>query len=59
MAKANMDIRLKAKNNKISLWQIADTLNISEWTLIRRLRKELSAEEKERIFDIIERLKNA
>ena len=59
MTKANMDIRETAKTCKVALWQIADELGITEWTFIRHLRKELPGAEKEKIFGIIEELKNA
>lgn len=56
MSKANMDIREKATANGVLLWQIADSLNITDASFSRKLRKELSAEEKTKIFSIIESL---
>lgn len=53
----NIDVRAKAKEKGVCLWQIAEFLKISEATITRKLRKELSDEEKERIFEIIEELK--
>lgn len=53
----NTDIRLKAKENGVPLWKIADKLNISEPTMTRKLRKELSDEEKTKIIGIIAELK--
>lgn len=55
----NTDIRLKAKANGVPLWKIADKLNISEPTMTRKLRKELSDEEKTKIIGIIAELKGA
>lgn len=52
----NKDIRLAAFNCNVRLWQIADTLGIADSSLSRKLRKELSTEEKKKIFAAIERL---
>lgn len=52
----NKDIRLKAERAGVKLWQIAEMLGITDSTFSRKLRKELSAEEKEKIFCIIEML---
>lgn len=38
-------------------WQLAEALNIVEFTLCRKLRHELSKEQKENIFAVIEQLK--
>lgn len=55
----NTDIRLKAKENGVPLWKIAEKLNISEPTMTRKLRKELPDEEKTKIIGIIAELKGA
>ena len=52
----NSDLRKSAKENGVALWQIADRLNISEPTMTRKLRRELSAEEKQRIFSLIDEI---
>lgn len=52
----NLEIRQKAKEKGVLLWEVADTLNISESTMTRKLRKELPTEEKSQILDIIENL---
>lgn len=52
----NNDIRQAAKQAGIYLWQIADNLGINDGNLSRRLRKELTKEEKEKILEIIEDL---
>lgn len=49
----NIDVRRTAAGNGVMLWQIADALGISDCGLSRKLRKELSAEEKAAIFEII------
>ena len=49
----NLDIRFKAKAAGVPLWRIAKEMQISDMTLFRRLRRELSAEEKRKFFDVI------
>lgn len=56
MSKANSDIRERAKAKNILFWQIADRLGINDGNFSRKLRKELSAEEKAKIFSIIDEL---
>ena len=50
---SNQDIRRTAAGAGVKLWQIADALGIVDCSLSRKLRKELSQEEKEKIFAII------
>lgn len=52
----NQDIRRTAAGVGVKLWQIAEALGIADCSLSRKLRRELPAEEKERIFAIIDRL---
>lgn len=52
----NSDIRAKAKEKSVRLWEIADYLKISEPTMTRKLRKELPDSEKQEIFKIIDEL---
>lgn len=52
----NKDIRQASKEKKIQLWKIAEYLNISEPTMTRKLRHELPAVEKQKIFTIIDEL---
>lgn len=52
----NRDIRNAAKEAHVFLWQIADRLKINDGNFSRKLRKELSAGEKEKIMTIIEEL---
>ena len=56
---SNRDLRKSAKDNGVALWQIADKLNISEPTMTRKLRRELSAAEKAKILYIIDELSAA
>lgn len=56
MKLANEELRNTAKAARVRLWQVADALGISEATITRMLRKELSADTKAQILGIIERL---
>lgn len=49
----NVDIRRVAAGNGVRLWQIADALGISDAQFSRKLRREISTEEKEKVFEII------
>ena len=53
---SNQDIRRTAAGAGVKLWQIADALGMSDCSFSRKLRKELSQDEKEEIFSIIWRL---
>lgn len=53
---ANADIRTTAQEKGVRLWEIAEYLKISDPTMTRKLRKELSEKEKAVYFDIIEKL---
>lgn len=57
MKTANNDIKTTAKNKGVMLWQIAEALGIADATFSRKLRHELPAEEKQKIFKIIDELK--
>ena len=52
----NMELRSSAKKHQVRHWQIARELGISEFSFSRKLRDDLSTEEKNKILDIIERL---
>lgn len=56
MIRANQDIRDAAKRSGVYLWQIAEQINLNDNYFSRKLRLELSPEEKTRIFSIIEEL---
>lgn len=51
---ANSDIRKAAKEKGIPLWRVAQMLQISEASMTRMLRIELSPEDKARILRAIE-----
>ena len=52
----NQDIKLRAAGAGVRLWQIAEKLGIADSSLSRKLRKELSENEKRKIFGIIDEL---
>ena len=56
MTLANEDIRKAAKQAGVRMWRIADELGIQDSVLSRKLRYELSEEQKWKIFMIIDRL---
>lgn len=49
----NKDVRNYAKSKNVYLYQIAESLNVSESTFIKKLRKELDDETKESLFKVI------
>lgn len=51
---ANADIRAAAKEAGVSLWEIADALNVSEPTVTRMLRHELSDDRKRVLMTAIQ-----
>ena len=53
---ANQDIRRYAKQNGVKLWQVAKVKGISEPTMTRLLRMELSDDEKATFRRIIDEL---
>lgn len=53
--KKNLEIRKALVKSGMRQWELADALGISESTLVRHLRKELSQEEQATIFDAIEK----
>lgn len=53
----NQDIRNEVKSASLKLWQIAEELGITDSTLSRMLRRELSDEKKTEIRSIIKKLK--
>jgi len=55
--KSNQDVRLMARAAGVSMWKIARALGISEPTLIRKFRSELSEDLKGKIITVIELLK--
>ncbi len=52
----NVDIKQEVKSANLKLWQIAEYLGIRDTEFSKRLRKELSTEEKEKIRQAIKSL---
>lgn len=57
MSRCNSDIREAAKSAGVFLWQIADRCGITDAYFSRKLRRELSEEEKQKLLGIIAELK--
>lgn len=49
----NKEIRIAAIEYDVPLWKIAEGLSITDASLSRKLRKEISEEEKEHVLSII------
>ena len=54
---ANEKIRTAARESGVALWEIGDVLKVSEATITRKLRRELSQSEQEEFLEIICTLK--
>lgn len=54
--KPNNDIRKRAKDRGVKLWEIAARIGVNDGNFSRKLRKELSQDEKQAIFDIIDEI---
>ena len=53
---ANHDVRAAMDTAQLKYWQIAAELGVNDGNFSRKLRHELPPKEKQKIFDIIERL---
>ena len=53
---SNLDVKMRAVGCGVPLWKVADQLGIADTSLSRKLRKELSDDEKKKIFEIIDKL---
>ena len=58
MKQANSDIRAAVKNAGIKLWMVAAEIGVTDSTMSRWLRFELSASEKRRVLKAVEAAKN-
>lgn len=58
MKKANLDVRERAASNGVMLWEIAERYGCNDGNFSRKLRRELSDEDKLKIFGIIEEIKS-
>ena len=57
MNKNNLEIREAIAKNKLRYWQVAYRLGLNDGNFSRLLRKELTNDKKEIIFQIIAKLK--
>lgn len=53
----NIEIRDALKKKRMFYYELADALGVTEWTLSRKLRKELPDDEKKQILKIIKQFK--
>ena len=56
--RANEDIRMKAKQAHVHLYQIAECFEVSEFTFIRWMRHEFDEEKKKKAFEFIDQIAN-
>ena len=56
MSTYNQDIRSKAKERGVMLWEIAEAIGINDSSFSRKLRRELPDEHKAEIYGIIDRV---
>lgn len=57
MVKANTDVRAALKSAKVPIWACAAEMGIHENTLLRKLRFELSEDEKKLILSIADKIR--
>jgi len=57
MMTANMDIRTRAENAGVRLWEIADKLKLRDSEFSRLMRREIDDAKKGLIFALIEEIK--
>lgn len=55
---SNMDIRRKAMENGVPLWKVAVSLGMSESGFSRKMRYEMNDDDKTKVFQAIENVKN-
>lgn len=56
--RANGDIRQALQDAGLCQWMLAEKLKVTEWTLCRKMRRELPTAEKTKIFAAIEQIQN-
>lgn len=54
----NINLRNAIKEARLNQWQVAETYGLHEGNFSRLLRKELSDEQKQKIYIAIEKAKN-
>ena len=58
MTRPNEDLRRQIKNAGARFWQIADRMKISEATLTRRFRREMSEAEKNEVLKAVNEIRS-
>lgn len=56
MIRANTDIRQYAKEKRVHLWEIAKEIGCNDGNLSRKLRTEMSEQNKNKIMNAIDRI---
>ena len=56
MKTANEELKNYARSKKVFMWMIADAEGVGEFTIIRRLRHQLSKEETDRLMKLIDKI---
>ena len=54
---SNQDVRKAIKQSGLTHWQVAEAFGVAETTFCRMLRRELSDDKKQRVYEAIETLK--
>lgn len=54
--KTNQDVRYYAKVHKVLLWECAEKLGMADTTFSKKMRKEFSEKEKQKIISIIDEI---
>ncbi len=55
----NKEIRNYIRDAEVKMWQVAKALHVSDMTLYRWLRDDLSAERKEAIYKAVQAVKDS
>lgn len=56
MSKTNVKLRERMQELHVPVWAVADVIGVHENTLLRRLRKELSENERMHLMQIVEQI---
>ena len=54
--KANQEIKTRAKQSGVYLWEVAERLDMTDGNLSRKLRRELPAEQQEEMLALIDEI---
>ena len=53
---ANLEIKTRAKQSGVYLWEVAERLDMTDGNLSRKLRRELPAEQQEEMLALIDEI---